>query len=97
MLGGFKQIKSAKDMLEDMLAQIGKFRVLFCSITGKFLKVCGGTGIDRSSLVWGARVSSSLLCWALNVGFSLGCNTSSYQPAPRLSLVSPATLSEHDC
>lgn len=61
MLGGFKQIKSAKDMLEDVLAQIGKFRVLFCSITGKFLKVCGGTGIDRSSLVWGARVSSSLL------------------------------------
>lgn len=36
--------------------QMGK-----CSITGKFLKVAGGTTINRSSLVWVHASLSSLL------------------------------------
>lgn len=54
-----------KDTLEDVSAQTGKFRVLFCSITGKFSKVCEDTVVDGSSLVWVHPIPSCAVSWAL--------------------------------
>ena len=71
-----------------MSAQIGKFRALFCSVTGKFLEVFGGTVIDRSSLVWVRAFPCPLLGAGLWRRLLSGCDTSSYQPAPKLSLLS---------
>lgn len=65
MFGASGQIQSAKDVLEDVSAQIGKFHVVFRFITGKFSKVYKGTFIDRSTFVWVFAFPSSALCWTL--------------------------------
>lgn len=99
IFGAFKQIQCAKDMLEDMSAQSGKFCVLFCPITGKFLKVFGGTVVNGSGLVWVLAFPSSAGCGA-QMWAPLGCNIILVPISPHpgsLYLISPATLSEPDC
>lgn len=64
---------------EDVSAHMGKFHVLFCSITGKFVEAPLWT-----DPAWFGCTHFHPL--STNVGFSFSCDTFSCQPTARLSL-----------
>lgn len=84
----FQRGTLCKNTLEDASAQVCEFCALFCSISGKFWKVCGVPVVDRFGLFWFGTHFHPVPCAGHS---SAGCSSI------RISLISPFPLSEHNC